>query len=359
MAGPSPSESSRFQMKCCRCNRGHSIPRCTGLSSRAGYAPNGMKAKPAGRPSSTRSRQPAVLNWKKKKKAGSASRQPLTWLWRACDGGVMRWVERFRMAMLMLFRRKSETERLNQELDFHLEQQIAENISLGMEPEQARFAALRLFGNPALLREEARTSWSWNWLESAWRDLRYGGRTLMRTPGFSLVAILVMALGIGATTSLFTIVRSVLLKPLPFREPDKLVMLYERFREHPDSYNVVAPADFRDWREQTHGFQDMGAWRWWAGHISTMQNEMPEVVTGAGGSWNFFSVLGVQPAFGRTFTPDEDRFGSNDVVMLSWSLFQSRFSGNQSIVGKQVRIDSNPTRLLECCRHGLRILILR
>jgi predicted permease len=254
----------------------------------------------------------------------------------------MRWVERFRMAMLMLFRRKAETERLNRELEFHLEQQIAENIADGMEPERARSAALRLFGNPTLLREEARTFWSWNWLDGLWRDLRYGVRTLVRTPGFSVTAILVMALGIGATTSLFTIVRSVLLRPLPFRDPDKLVMLYERFREHPDSYNVVAPADFRDWRAQTRGFEDMGAWRWWAGHISTMQGEMPEVVAGAGGSWNLFSVLGVQPVFGRTFIPDEDRFGGNDVVMLTWSLFQSRFSGDKSIVGKQVRIDSKP-----------------
>src|SRR6476659_4644249 len=164
----------------------------------------------------------------------------------------MRWVERFRMAMLMLFRRKAESERLNRELEFHLEQQIAENIARGMEPELARFAALRLFGNPTLLREEARSSWSWNWLEDLWRDLRYGARTLLRTPGFSFTAILVIALGIGATTSLFTIVRSVLLKPLPFAEPDKLVMLYEHFRESQFPYNVVSPADFRDWRAQTH-----------------------------------------------------------------------------------------------------------
>ncbi len=254
----------------------------------------------------------------------------------------MRWFEQLRMTVLMLFRRTSEKARLQEELSFHLEQQVAENVAGGMPPEEARLAALRLFGNPTLLNEEARSFWSWNWLESAGRDLRYGARTLLRTPGFSLTAVLVMALGIGATTSLFTIVRSVLLKPLPFAEPDKLVMLYEHFRQQPDSYNVVAPADFRDWRAQTHGFQDMGAWRWWAGHISTMQNEMPEVVYGAGGSWNLFSVLGVQPVFGRTFTPDEDRFGANDVVMLSWSLFQSRFSGDKSIVGKQVRIDSKP-----------------
>ncbi len=254
----------------------------------------------------------------------------------------MRWVERFRMAMLMLFRRKAESERLNRELEFHLEQQIAENTASGLDPEEARLAALRLFGNPTLLREEARTSWSWNWLEGLWRDLRYGVRTLLRTPGFSFTAILVMALGIGATTSLFTIVSSVLLRPLPFRDPDKLVMLYEHFRQSQFPYNQVSPADFRDWREKTQGFEDMGAWRWWAGHISTMQGEMPEVVTGAGGSWNLFSVLGVNPVFGRTFTPDEDRFGADDVVILTWSLFQSRFSGDKSIVGKLVRIDSKP-----------------
>jgi predicted permease len=246
------------------------------------------------------------------------------------------------MVVLMLFSRTSEKDRLNREVQFHLDQQIAENIGAGMAPDEARAAALRLFGNPTLLQEEARSTWSWNWLEGVWRDLRYGARTLLRTPGFSFTAILVMALGIGATTSLFTIVRSVLLRPLPFRDPHKLVMLYEHFRESQFPYNVVSPADFRDWRAQTHGFEDMGAWRWWAGHISTMQGEMPEVVYGAGGSWNLFSVLGVQPVFGRTFTPDEDRFGGNDVVMLTWSLFQSRFSGDKGIVGKQVRIDSKP-----------------
>jgi hypothetical protein len=254
----------------------------------------------------------------------------------------MRWAQRFRMAVLMLFSRTSEKDRLNTEVQFHLDQQIAENIGAGMAPDEARAAALRLFGNPTLLQEEARSTWSWNWIEGVWRDLRYGARTLLRTPGFSFTAILVMALGIGATTSLFTIVRSVLLRPLPFRDPHKLVMLYEHFRESQFPYNVVSPADFRDWRAQTHGFEDMGAWRWWAGHISTMQGEMPEVVYGAGGSWNLFSVLGVQPVFGRTFTPDEDRFGGNDVVMLTWSLFQSRFSGDKGIVGKQVRIDSKP-----------------
>src|ERR1700744_1711053 len=172
----------------------------------------------------------------------------------------MRWFERSRMAVLSLFRRERETARLNDELQFHLEQQVSENIAKGMSPAEARSAALRKFGNPALLRDQARSTWSWNWVETGVRDVRYGVRALARSPGFALIAILVMALGIGATTSLFTIVRAVLLKPLPFRDPNNLVMVYEHFRDDSgDGFNVVSPADFNDWHQRTHGFADMAA----------------------------------------------------------------------------------------------------
>lgn len=263
----------------------------------------------------------------------------------------MRWMERLRMAAMMLFQRRRQAARLNDELRFHLDQQIEENIAAGMDAEEARFAALRLFGNPALMSEEAHGTWMWNWLESTWRDARYGFRTLRRAPGFAAVTILVMALGIGATTSLFTIVRSVLLRPLPFRDPDKLVMVYEHFRYSPngsasDNYNVVAPADFREWREQTHGFEDMAAWRWWGCNVTGDKGELPEVVAAASGSWNLFSLLGVQPALGRTFAANEDRLGANRVVILSWSLFQSRFGGNPQVIGNQVRLDSQPYTII-------------
>jgi predicted permease len=259
----------------------------------------------------------------------------------------VRWVQRLQMSLVALFRRKNEKARLQDELNFHLEQQVAENIAGGMDPEEARFAALRLFGNPTLLRDETRSTWSWNWLESLWRDVRYGVRTLTRSPGFSVTAILVMALGIGATTSLFTIVRSVLLKPLPFHDPGKLVMLYEHFRQDSvNPYNVVAPADFHDWREKTKGFEDMAAWQWWGCNVTGDSGELPEVVGAAAGSWNFFSVLGVNPVLGRSFTADEDRIGDKKVVILSWGFFQSRFGGDRSIIGKQVRLDSNPHTII-------------
>src|SRR5215469_1716179 len=193
------------------------------------------------------------------------------------------------MRALMLFRRHA-TARLDQEFQFHLEQQVAENLAAGMGPAEARAAALRLFGNPTLLREEAQSSWSWSSLGKVWRDLGYGARTLRRSPGFATLAVTVMALGIGATTSLFTMVRSVLLNPLPFAEPEKLVMVYEHFRDMANlggsPYNQVAVGDYLDWREKTNGFQDMAAWRWWGCTIAGNHAEMPESVTAVAGSWN-------------------------------------------------------------------------
>ena len=258
----------------------------------------------------------------------------------------MRWLDQLRMRVLMLFRRGTAAARLDDELSFHLERQIAENIAIGMSTAEARYSALRTFGNPALLREQSRAFWSWNSFESLARNLRYSARTLRRTPTFSLMATVVIALCIGAATSLFTIVRSVLLKPLPFRDPGQLVMVYEHFRgawANQDSfnYNVVSAADFYDWRTQTHGFQDMAAWRWWQFNLTGERDELPEVVTAAAGTWNLFPLLGVQPAFGRTFTEAEDNPGSN-VVLLTWSVFERRFAGDRSIVGRQIHLDSKP-----------------
>src|SRR5438045_7740413 len=126
---------------------------------------------------------------------------------------------------------------------------------------------MRSFGNPTLIREQTHAVWRWNGLESLLRDLRISVRTLLRSPGFSIIAVLVMALCIGATTSLFTVVRSVLLSPLPFRDPDRLVMIFEHFRDpsmnaQQFNYNLVAPADYYDWRTQTHGFEAATHWRY-------------------------------------------------------------------------------------------------
>jgi predicted permease len=259
----------------------------------------------------------------------------------------MRFFDRFRMAASMLFHREAETQRLNDELQFHLQQQVAENQAHGMSADEAHSAALRTFGNPTLLRDQARSQWSWNGLEKFGRDLRYGVRTLSRSPGFAIIAILVMALGIGATASLFTIVNAVLHKPLPFRDPGRLVMVYEHFRASTSNstgfnYNWVSAADFNEWRQHSHSFQDMAAWRYCGFSLTGDRGELPESVPAGAASWNLFSVLGVPMALGRSFTPQEDRIGANHVVILTWSLYQRRFHGDPSILGKQIHMDTMP-----------------
>ena len=235
---------------------------------------------------------------------------------------------------------------LERELQSDLALEEEEQRERGLSAKEAHHAALRAFGNPTLIREQTRAVWSWSMIESLLRDLKIGLRTLLRTPGFSLIAVLVMALCIGATTSLFTVVRSVLLKPLPFRDPDQLVMIYEHFRDpsmnaQEFNYNSVAAADFYDWQTQTHGFEGMAAWRWWQFNLTGERGELPELVSARGGTWNLFPLLGVQAAMGRTFLESEDR-PDGSAVMLTWSFFERRFGGDPSIVGRQIHLDGKP-----------------
>jgi putative ABC transport system permease protein len=256
----------------------------------------------------------------------------------------MRWLAQLRMRMLMLFGRGNARARLDEELRDHLERQIEENIAAGMTAEEARLAALREFGNPALLREQARGTWNWIWLEGMLRDVRYGMRTLGRTPGFAAIAILVMALGIGANVTMFTIVRSVLLKPLPFAEPNQLVMVYERgvVDEADSQFNVVTGGMFTEWKRQNKTFQDIGL----AGaggsefNLSGAGGQLPEKLHGVICTWNLLPLLGVKPALGRGFTADDDQLSANGTVLLTWGLWKRRFGGDPAIINQSVHINT-------------------
>ncbi len=250
------------------------------------------------------------------------------------------------MSWLRFLRRKRSDAELQDEIEAFLTEEAADNVARGMSPDEARRQARVKLGNPQKVRESL---WSQNsplLLANLGHDVKYALRTLSRSPGFSIIAIAVIALCIGAATSLFTIVRSVVLRPLPFRDPDRLVIVHEHSRSAeantPDfSYNPVAPADFYDWRSQTHGFEDMAIMRYAGYNLTGERDELPESVRAAAGSWNLFQLLGVQPAFGRPFTESEDRLG-NTVVMLSWSVFQRRFAGDSTIVGRQIHLDGKP-----------------
>ncbi len=245
------------------------------------------------------------------------------------------------MSLSRFFHRKRSDADLQNEMEAFLSEETDDNVARGMSPDEARRQARIKLGNPQRVRESL---WTQNiplLLPHVGHDLKYAFRTLSRTPGFSIIAIAVMALCIGAATSLFTIVRSVLLRSLPFRDPARLVMVYEHFRGGEFSYHPVAPADFYDWRSKTHGFEDMAIMRSAGYNLTGGRNELPESVSAEAGSSNLFSLLGVQPALGRDFTEADDQRGSA-VVMLSWSLFERRFAGDAKIVGGQIHLDGKP-----------------
>lgn len=261
----------------------------------------------------------------------------------------MRFLDQLTMRIRMLFLRRSAGDELTSELEFHLEQQIAENVAAGMSALEARSAALRLFGNPVLLREEARATWAWGWLELISGDLRQGVRRLRRTPGFSLLAILVMGLGIGANVALFTVVKSVLLNPLPFREPDKLVRIFEADSHWAFSDSVVAGGSFATWKAQARSFDQMAVKKSVQYDLAagtSGSERLPEVAAAQMASWNFFPMLGVQPAVGRLFVASDDQPEANGTVVLTWGLWKRRYGGDAAVLGKTLLLDARPYTII-------------
>jgi len=257
----------------------------------------------------------------------------------------MRLVARTRMAFLSLFRRGSASMHLDDELQYHLERQIDENISAGMSAEHARQAALRQFGNPALLRDEALSTWTGVWLDSLFRDIRHVTRALVHAPGFTSIAVFIIALGIGANVALFTLVHRVLLNPLPYPEPDKLVSIYEhepaQSSEH--GYMPIDAGSFYEWQRASQGVADMALVSPFQGYsVSAEGGKLPEKIEAGMCSWNFFSVLGVNPALGRTFGPSDDSPSSEATVILSNAFWQRRYAGEPSVLGRRIWLDAKP-----------------
>ncbi len=233
---------------------------------------------------------------------------------------------------------------LERELRSDLELEEEEQRENGVAADEAGYAALRAFGNPTLIREQTRATWSWNRLESLGRDLRYGVRSLRRSPGFTVIAVVVMALGIGANLALFTVVRSVLLKPLPYRDPDRLVALYEtETNSAPNAIMPVAAGNFGEWQQAARGKADLALVAPFHNYsVSAEGGKLAEKIDAAWCSGNLFSVLGVSPALGRAIEPADDRPGAPAVALLSYSFWKRRYGGDPAIVGKTLWLDAKP-----------------
>jgi predicted permease len=237
------------------------------------------------------------------------------------------------------FRRRAEDAELEQEIEAHIVQETDDNVARGMPREEARRRALIKFGSTRNVREDV---WEWNtftFLDDTVRDLRFAIRTLSKSPAFTAIAVLVMALGIGANTALFTVVRSVLLKPLPFKDPERLAMLYEQSADGKHPYNVVAGGIFEQWQKQSRSFEQMALLGGSGYNLSGANGVLPEKVEGGKCTWNLFSTLGVEPTYGRVFTAEDDSPNANPTVILTWSLWKRRFGGDAAIIGKDILLD--------------------
>jgi predicted permease len=229
---------------------------------------------------------------------------------------------------------------LQRELQSDLQVEEEEQREHGIAPEEARYAALRAFGNPSVISEQTREVWSWDRIETVLRDLKISIRTLARQPGFSAVAMLVIAVGMAATISLFTVVWSVLLKPLPFDRPEQLVRLYESSEKFP--HNIIAPGIYGEWKRESRSFSNLALYNDFRQYNLSEGGALPENVRATICSWDLFSTLGVQPRIGRSFTAEDDQPSANGTVILSWALWNRRFGGDSSIIGRKINLDAKP-----------------
>jgi putative ABC transport system permease protein len=225
-------------------------------------------------------------------------------------------------------RRKRALENLDRDIRDHIERETEDNIERGMRPEEARQAALRKFGNVTRVAEDTREVWRLVWVHQLIQDVRYGIRMLQRNPGFTLVVIVTLALGIGMNAAVFSFVNAVLLRPLPYPNPERLVWL-TTYQEA--NSEVVMTADFLDWREQAQSFEQMVAYQT---NMSSIGNGDDAIRTGTAQiSDGFWRLSGARPAFGHLIQPGEDG------VVLSHGLFARRFSSDPAVVGKAVMLD--------------------
>jgi len=246
-----------------------------------------------------------------------------------------------------LFRRARTEADLHGELDLHLEQLTKEHIADGMSEADARLSARRAFGSVEWTKEQCRDMRRVNFLDDLVKDLVYAVRLLRKSPGFTLTAVLSLALGIGANTAIFSIVNAFLLRPLPFERPDRLVQMFEREVIGNEAMMSLAPGNFLDWQASATTFASMSAV---TTQTSTLSGDAaglePQQVVTCGCSGNLFSTLGVSPVLGRAFRPDEDQFGAPRTVVISYTLWQRVFAGAPDVVGKTIRLNDRDTTVI-------------
>jgi len=251
----------------------------------------------------------------------------------------MRWIHKLPLRFRSLFRREHVEQELTAELRFHLEKLIERNLSKGLKPEEARCAALRELGGLDQIKEECRDMRRVNYIESFFQDVRYGLRMLAKNPGFTAVAILTLAFGIGANTAVFSVVYAVLWRPFPYKDPGRLVIAWEQNPSRGWTTNIVSPANFVDWRRLNTVFTGMAAVD--PTSFNLADSDEPIEIGGEQVTANLLSLLGVLPMQGRGFQPEDDRPGSDPVAIVSYGLWQRRYGGGPGLIGRSITLDGH------------------
>jgi len=244
------------------------------------------------------------------------------------------------MRALGLVRRGSMERRLDAEMRFHVDMLTEQHIRAGRSPSDARRAALAAFGGLERFKDDARDEYRSRLVDELGQDIRYAVRVIRRNPGFGVAAALTFALGIGASTAIFSVVHGVLLRPLPYKDPDRLVVLWERQPGRGNDRNVVSVPNFEAWRSRARSFDGMAALVPLPATIGVAPN--PEHVMGAEVSPGYFETLGVSPALGRTFASNEEQNGGADVIVLSDGFWRSHFGGDDQVIGRTLALDGRP-----------------
>jgi predicted permease len=242
--------------------------------------------------------------------------------------------------LLGLFRKRRLDQALDAELRAHLQLLTDENIRRGMNPEEALFKARRELGGVEQIKETYRDQQSLPLVESLAQDLCYAIRMVRRNPGFTAVAVLTLALGIGANAAVFSLVDAVLLRPLPYRDPDRLLLLSETLPKQGQDELGVSAAEYFDYRDTNQVFSEVAAYQ--SAGFNLTGGATPLRVNAASLSASAFPLLGVNPILGRTFSEDENRAGAAGVVLLSSALWKNHYGADQHIVGKVIQLDEKP-----------------
>jgi predicted permease len=231
--------------------------------------------------------------------------------------------------------RKLRQQQLEQELQTHLQIAASDRMERGESEERAQQAVRREFGNVGLVREVARDQWGWRWSEELLQDLRYGARMLRKNSGFTLVAVLTLALGIGANTAIFSVVNGVLLNPLPYPHPEQLVTLHQNKANF--EFGSISYPNFRDWQKDNHTFSSMAISRRFDFSLTGLGDA--EQLRGRFISSDFFSTVGVNPVLGRDFAPGEDAIGAAPIALVSAGFWKRKFGSSPSVLGKSLTLD--------------------